>query len=221
MEWNPDLSGARADTRFHMEPQAFPARRDADKYTRSVIAHLRVYSILGPRVAARRRPSRRSVGRLPSVPSALNLRVGVPLLLSSVCLELDIRTAREHWQASLLMARQPAGGTHSGSTKPAGSSAVSDKVVRLLAPLLTEEGPGEVPYGLKNPPQSPLEQGGRKRQHLFGNSTKSPCTISGHTFIGPTPLSCAVSGERCCLAGEGISRHPSSVPPLSIARGFA
>ncbi len=56
-----------------------------------------------------------------SVPSALNLRVGVPLLLSSVYLEFDIRTAREHWQASLLMAGQLAGGTHSGSAEPEGS----------------------------------------------------------------------------------------------------
>ncbi len=53
------------------------------------------------------------------------------------------------------------------------TGAVSTKSVDLLAPLLTKEGPGEIPARSKTPPRSPLSKGGRKIADILARGIRS------------------------------------------------
>jgi len=53
-------------------------------------------------------------------------------------------------------------------------SAVSEKVVQLLAPLLSKEGSGEVLWRRPTALSPPLARGEEKLQYLSGNGTTTP-----------------------------------------------
>ncbi len=77
-----------------------------------------------------------------------------------------------------------------------GACTTSTKDVRLPAPLLDKEGPGEVLVRSQNPPRSPLGKGGRKRTNLFGNSSYEEMRFSQHR-----------SCERCGKSFDELTPH--------------